>query len=36
MRACAVLLHERHVEFGPAAMRGEIERAAYVRIAWGF
>jgi iron complex outermembrane receptor protein len=30
------LLHDQHVEFGAAAMRGEIERAVSGRIAWGF
>lgn len=30
------LLHNRHVEFGPPAGRGEIERGAYAKLAWGF
>lgn len=28
------LLHDRHVEFGSPANRGEIERGVYARIAW--
>jgi iron complex outermembrane receptor protein len=28
------LLHDEHVEFGPAVARGAIERAAYVKAAW--
>jgi iron complex outermembrane recepter protein len=30
------LLHARHVEFGPADHRGEIERGVYLKAAWGF
>jgi iron complex outermembrane receptor protein len=30
------LLHAHHPEFGPAATRGEVERGAYARFAWGF
>jgi iron complex outermembrane receptor protein len=30
------LLHSHHPEFGAPDARGEIERGAYVRIAWGF
>jgi iron complex outermembrane recepter protein len=30
------LLHDRHVEFGPPAGRGAIERGAYAKLAWGF
>jgi iron complex outermembrane receptor protein len=30
------LLHARHLEFGPPDARGEIERAIYARVAWGF
>jgi iron complex outermembrane receptor protein len=28
------LLHDRHVEFGSPANRGEIERGFYAKIAW--
>jgi iron complex outermembrane receptor protein len=28
------LLHDRHVEFGSAATRGEIERGVYFRVVW--
>jgi iron complex outermembrane receptor protein len=30
------LLHDHHSEFGPAGQRGEIERAVYGKVAWGF
>jgi iron complex outermembrane receptor protein len=30
------LLHDRHVEFGPTAARGEIERSLSARLTWGF
>jgi iron complex outermembrane receptor protein len=30
------LLHAHHAEFGPAPQRGEVERGAYAKIAWGF
>ncbi|MGH9308769.1 MAG: TonB-dependent receptor domain-containing protein, partial [Vicinamibacterales bacterium] len=30
------LLHAHHPEFGPPGSRGEIERAIYARLAWGF
>jgi iron complex outermembrane recepter protein len=30
------LLHGHHVEFGPPAQRGEVERGVYTKIAWGF
>ena len=30
------LLHDHHPEFGPAAQRGEIERAVYAKVTWGF
>jgi iron complex outermembrane recepter protein len=30
------LLHDRHVEFGPPAGRGEIERGVYAKVAWDF
>jgi iron complex outermembrane receptor protein len=30
------LLHAHHVEFGPPEQRGEIERGAYAKVAWGF
>ena len=30
------LLHDHHPEFGPAAQRGEVQRAVYAKVAWGF
>ena len=30
------LLHAHYPEFGAPATRGEIERGAYVKLAWGF
>lgn len=30
------LLHGHHVEFGPPGQRGEVERGAYTKVAWGF
>jgi iron complex outermembrane receptor protein len=30
------LLHDHHVEFGAPAARGEIQRGAYAKMAWGF
>ena len=30
------LLHDHHPEFGSLALRGEIERSVYGKIAWGF
>jgi iron complex outermembrane recepter protein len=30
------LLHDHHVEFGPPASRGEIERAVYGKVTWQF
>lgn len=30
------LLHDRHAEFGAVATRKEVERGAYVRLAWRF
>jgi iron complex outermembrane receptor protein len=30
------LLHAHHVEFGPPAQRGEVQRAIYAKVAWGF
>jgi len=30
------LLHDHHPEFGAPASRGEIERGAYAKMAWGF
>ena len=28
------LLHDQHAEFGPAARRGELERAGYLKVTW--
>jgi len=30
------LLHDHHAEFGAPAARKEIERGAYVKLAWRF
>jgi iron complex outermembrane recepter protein len=30
------LLHRHHPEFGTSAVRGEIDRGVYAKIAWGF
>lgn len=30
------LLHDHHVEFGPPAARGEIERSVYGKVTWQF
>jgi hypothetical protein len=30
------LLHDHHAEFGAPGQRGEVERGAYAKIAWGF
>ena len=30
------LLHSSHAEFGLPQQRGEVERAVYLRVAWGF
>lgn len=30
------LLHSRHIEFGTAEQRGQIERSAYAKLAWEF
>lgn len=30
------LLHAHHVEFGPPAQRGEVERGVFAKAAWGF
>ena len=30
------LLHGHHPEFGAPAQRGELERAMYTKVAWGF
>jgi iron complex outermembrane recepter protein len=30
------LLRDHHPEFGPPAQRGEVERAVYGKVAWGF
>ena len=30
------LLHDRHIEFGSPAARGELERGVYGKLAWSF
>ncbi len=30
------LLHDHHLEFGPPAARGEVQRGVYAKVAWGF
>jgi hypothetical protein len=30
------LLHDRHIEFGSPATRGEIERSVYGKATWQF
>jgi iron complex outermembrane receptor protein len=30
------LLHDRHPEFGTPEARGEIQRAVYAKVTWGF